>query len=90
MACRDNAGQAVIEYILMLSAIVAIYASVLSFFGRFGLEKRLVAPITQDFAKTYQFGDPKAAGFDDGDPKRHPRIQGCEDCFRLFINPEVK
>jgi hypothetical protein len=74
----------------MLSAILAIYVTVISWVGQFGLTEKLTKPITNDFAKVYQFGDPKAAGFDSDEPKRHPRIVGCEECFRIFFNPEVK
>jgi hypothetical protein len=84
-----DSGQAVVEYILLLSAIVAIYVTIISWVNSFGLMQKLVTPLTRDYAKTYQFGDPKADGFD-GEPKRHPRISGCEECFRLFINPEIR
>jgi hypothetical protein len=89
MGLRKNQdGQAVVEYILLLATIVAIYATIISWASSFGLMQKMITPISKDFAKTYQFGDPKADGFD-GEPKRHPRIYGCEGCFRLFINPRV-
>lgn len=86
---KNERGQAIVEYILLLSTIVAIYATVISWVSQFGLMQKLVAPLNNEFAKTYQFGDPKADGFD-GEPKRHPRISGCDECFRIFINPEIK
>lgn len=84
----DTQGQAIVEYILLLSTIVAVYATLISWVGRFGLSQKLITPISRDFAKTYQFGDPKADGFD-GEPKHHPRISDCEECFRLYFNPKA-
>lgn len=86
----NQSGQAVVEYILILALVVSLYVTLNSWASRFGLARKLVTPISKDFAKIYQYGDPKAAGFEDETRKRHPRISGCEGCFRLFINPEVK
>ncbi|MGK5082903.1 hypothetical protein WDW37_06330 [Bdellovibrionota bacterium FG-1] len=86
----DESGQAVIEYILLLSVVVMIYVALVGWMNRFGFMDKMTKPITTDFARAYQYGDPKAQGFDDGTPKRHPRIQGCEECFRVFINPRFK
>lgn len=84
---RDESGQAVLEYILILFVVVSAFFTVATWFNRFGFAKKLTKPVSTDFAKAYQFGDTKAAGFDSDTPKRHPRIDGCEECFRLFINP---
>ncbi len=84
---EDQSGQAVIEYILLLATIVSVYFTVANWVQSFGLAAKLTAPISKNFAATYQFGDPKAAGFDSETPKRHPRIEDCDECFRLFINP---
>jgi hypothetical protein len=86
----NESGQAIIEYILLLATVVSVYVTVASWANSFGLAKKLTAPITKDFANTYQYGDPKAAGFDKDTPKRHPRIVDCEECFRLFINPSLQ
>jgi hypothetical protein len=85
----SSSGQAVIEYILLLTVIVSAYMTLSSWAARFGLAQKLATPVTQDFAKAYKYGDIKASGFDEGDPKRHPRISGCDGCFRIFINPKV-
>jgi len=89
---KDQEGQAVLEYILLLSIIVSIYATVTTWVNSYGLAQKMISPVSKDFAATYQFGDPKAAGFDSpgGTPKRHPRIEDCEECFRLFINPSIQ
>lgn len=85
---KDERGQATVEYILMLTAIVAFYVTIASWVNNFGLAQKLLTPISKDFAATYQYGDPKAAGFDSDTPKNHPRIVDCDGCFRLFINPK--
>lgn len=77
-----------IEYILLVAIVVSAYSAVANWANSFGLAQKLTSPISKDFATTYQFGDPKAAGYDSGTPKRHPRIYPCEDCFRIFINPK--
>jgi hypothetical protein len=86
----NDGGQAVLEYILLLSIVVSIYLTVATWANSYGLAGKMLTPITKDFAAVYQFGDPKAAGFDSDTPKRHPRIEGCDECFRLFINPSVQ
>jgi hypothetical protein len=40
------------------------------------------------YAAAYQFGHTQAKGFDDGGPKFHPRADGGENNFRLFLNPD--
>jgi hypothetical protein len=85
----SESGQAVVEYILLLSIVVSIYFTVTGWANSYGLANKLITPISKDFAATYQFGDPKASGFDSDSPKRHPRIEDCDECFRLFINPAV-
>jgi hypothetical protein len=83
----NERGQAVIEYILLLSVVVFSYVSIVNWMNRFGLMQKMTGAVTQGFASTYRYGDAKAKGFDDGDPKRHPLIHGCEGCFRIFISP---
>ena len=85
---RDESGQAVIEYVILMSVIVSIFVTVSGWANRYGLAQKMMTPISRDFAKAYQMGDSQAAGTDGGSPKRHPRMNGCEDCFRLFINPK--
>jgi hypothetical protein len=89
-ANSPESGQAVIEYILLLVVVVGAYATLASWAAKYGLAQKLTAPVTGDFAKAYQFGDVKAKGYEDGTPERHPRAVGCQDCFRIFINPDFK
>lgn len=85
---RDQSGQAVIEYILLLSVIVSFVMIFRKGIERFDLANKLARPVVSSFAAAYQFGHPKAKGFDsNGGPAFHPRApstQG-EGNYRLFI-----
>jgi hypothetical protein len=84
----NESGQAVIEYVLLLSVVVGGYLVVVNFMNQFGLAKKLTRPITTDFAAAYQLGDIKAKDFDNGGPERHPRVTKGKENFRIFINPD--
>ena len=86
--CKDESGQAVTEYILLLFVVVSAYMSIVAFINSYGLANKLSSPITQSFAHAYQYGRPDALGFSDpGGPKNHPRIPE-DGAIRLFINPK--
>jgi hypothetical protein len=85
---RGNSGQAAVEYILLLSFIVTGYVIIARLFTSSGITQKITSPITVTFAKTYQFGDPRAKSFEDGAPDFHPRADGGQSSFRIFINPE--
>lgn len=88
---RDQSGQGTVEYIVLLAVIVSFYLVIAQGFGKIGFSKKLLAPLNQDFARAYQYGHPKAKGYDDGGPAFHPRIEGGgENNFRIFINPEFQ
>jgi Flp pilus assembly pilin Flp len=84
---RNEEGQAVTEYVLMLAAIVSLYLLMTAGLVRIGLAKRLMTPLTTQFAAVYRYGHPKAKGFDDGGPEYHPRAMSSsgQNNFRLFI-----
>jgi hypothetical protein len=83
---RDESGQATIEYVLVLSVVIAAYMAIVSMVDRARLAERLMAPIVGSYAKVYKYGHPKAKGFDEGTPENHPRaVDGGR--VRLFINP---
>jgi hypothetical protein len=79
----DQSGQAITEYILLLLTVVGAFMTISSFIASSHLAQTLTAPITQDFAHAYQYGNPKTLGFEDGGPKNHPRL----GAGRMFINP---
>jgi hypothetical protein len=83
---RDESGQAVTEYILMVAVVLGFYMIVANFLGNYGLGAKLSKPITTSFARTYQYGKSDVKGFEDGGPYHHPRILKPEN-FRIFINP---
>lgn len=83
---NSESGQAVIEYVLLLSIVTAAFVVVSQGLTRAGLTRILMKPLRENFARAYQHGHPEALGFEDGGPKKHPRAQG-ENSFRLFINP---
>ena len=86
---RNQSGQATIEYILLLSVIVSFFVTISAWVTKFGLAQKMAKPITKDFASTYQIGAPDGAGFDSDSPKDHPRIQDCDNCFRIYLNPKA-
>jgi hypothetical protein len=87
---KDESGQAVVEYILMLSVVATLYilAKALS---ESGIAETMMRPLTQDFARAYRYGHVEAQGFEDGGPKNHPRASQDtgEGNFRIFLNPEI-
>lgn len=85
---RDQSGQAVTEYILLLSIVVAAFLLLSKGITDVGLSGKLLTPVKEDFANTYRYGHPKAKGFEDGGPLNHPRAYtgGSNNNFRLFIN----
>jgi hypothetical protein len=83
---REESGQATIEYVLVLSVVIAAYMAVVAMVDRARLAERLMAPIVGSYAKVYKYGHPKAKGFDEGTPENHPRAV-VDGRVRLFINP---
>jgi Flp pilus assembly pilin Flp len=79
---RDESGQAVIEYVLLISIIVSAFVLISRGLVNLGFADKLTAPIKGEFARIYQYGHPKAKGHEDGGPEFHPRANG-----RVFINP---
>lgn len=83
---KNESGQAVTEYVLLLGIIVLFYGALMAVVSKMNLAERLAAPIVGSYARTYKYGNPKAKGFDEGTPENHPRaVIGGK--IRLFINP---
>ena len=91
---RDESGQAITEYILLLSVLVSIFVGVAAALRGKNLGAMVTKPIQQDFKYAYQYGHPKARGYDDGGPTKHPRAvdpTGSDTSnFRIFLNPEAQ
>ncbi|OFZ52747.1 MAG: hypothetical protein A2428_03340 [Bdellovibrionales bacterium RIFOXYC1_FULL_54_43] len=87
----NSSGQATVEYILLVSFVAMAFMLLSGMIGDIQLTERLMKPLKQDYARAYQYGNPKAKGYDDGGPLHHPRaVPGSgEGNFRLFINPDA-
>ncbi len=85
---RNEHGQAVTEYILMLMIVVMFYFIVATGLSKIGISALLMQPITGDFAHAYEYGSPKTKGFgENGGPSYHPRVTKPVGVnFRIFIN----
>lgn len=83
---RDERGQATVEYILLISIVVSLFVILADGIGKAGLMTKLMGPLSGDYAHAYRYGHPKALGYDDGGPKKHPRwnTNGSNDNFRIF------
>lgn len=80
-----ESGQTALEYVVLLAIVVGFFMTLIAGMRTFGLQKRLLLPLQDTFAKTYQYGHPKALGYDDGGPARHPRAsQSGNGNFRIF------
>ncbi len=88
MVKGNEKGQAMLEYVLLLSILAVLMLVVMRGVRGMGLSARLVDWISGPYKSAYAYGHPKAKGFDDGGPKFHPRSdEAGENNFRLFINP---
>ena len=86
---NNESGQAVMEYVLLLVIVTMVFLVVLRGIEGLDLMTKLMRPLQQTFARTYQYGHPEAKGFDDGGPEKHARARG-GDNFRLFMSPSVQ
>ena len=84
-----QAGQTLIEYMLMVFVIIV---GVLSVFALFEEKefffKRLTSPMVGFIKYNYKYGLPDALGWDEGSPKKHIQIQRPNPSgtnFRLFF-----
>lgn len=85
---KSEAGQATLEYILLIAVIVMAFLLVANGISKMGIASQLSKPLQQDYARSYQYGHPKAKGFEDGGPEYHPRAV-VDGKTRIFINPSV-
>lgn len=86
---KNQSGQAVIEYIVILAIVVGFYLMLTTTIASLNLERRFHSFLIAPFANTYKYGHPEAQGFDEGTPKMHPRIEEGPENFRIFIMPKV-
>jgi hypothetical protein len=86
---RGQRGQAITEYILLLTVILIIFLGVLRVLKEQDIFASVAEPVNGDFASAYKYGHPKAKGYDEGKPINHPRIEDAEN-FRLYLNPRTR
>ena len=81
---RQNHGQAVTEYILLLAVIATAFGLLSAGINKMGIADKMTNMLLGPFAATYRYGHPKAKGYDDGGPSMHPMASGGNN-FRIFI-----
>lgn len=81
----SQSGQAITEYILLLSLVVIAFLMVSRIFSTSGLAQKLTAPILQSYVSVYKYGATNVKGYDEGDPVNHPRVAEGATNFRLFL-----
>jgi hypothetical protein len=85
---KDEGGQTGLEWLLLIFVIVGGFVTVTAGMDRYQLASKIARPINTTFKRTYQYGHPKAKGYDDGGPEFHPRATDRgNNNFRIFINP---
>ncbi|OFZ79162.1 MAG: hypothetical protein A2583_00530 [Bdellovibrionales bacterium RIFOXYD1_FULL_53_11] len=88
MVRRDEKGQAVLEYVLMLAILVAAFAAAMKTLDGFNLQDKFSDFVKKDFTAAYRYGHVKAKGPDEGGAQYHPRMNGGDTNFRIFISPK--
>ena len=79
-----SAGQATVEYVLLLFLIFVIFTAVSRFIADKGIMQDIAAPLQKNYKTLYQYGHPKAKG-QDGGYEFHPEgLKGKP--IRVFIN----
>lgn len=85
---NDQQGQAITEYLLLLSIVAGFFFLLSKGIVDSGLMAKLLKPLKTDYAMAYKYGHPKAKGYDEGGPKNHPRADpegnGDNNNFRIF------
>lgn len=86
---KVESGQALTEYILLLAIIISIYTALLGRLSNSNAMSAMKKPFTQEFKYTYQYGNAKARGQNDGGPTYIPQYHDEATNFRIFINPPI-
>jgi Flp pilus assembly pilin Flp len=85
---KNEEGQAVTEYILLTSILVAAVVALMTALNQYQVGPKLITFFTGDFAHSYQYGNPLSKGYSDGGPTHHPRAVTTDaslDNFRIFL-----
>ncbi len=88
MAKMNHSGQALLEYVILLAIVVALFTTFSKKLSESPAFANLQRPFTEEFARTYRYGHPEARGQEDGGPLYLPQYNENEgNNFRIFINP---
>lgn len=82
----NKSGQAVLEYVLLLSIVLSMFAQFSKYLSERDWFAKMTAPITTEYRYAYRYGHPKARGVDDGGQKFIAQHSDPAS-FRIFINP---
>ena len=85
---KSQSGQAVIEYVLLVSIVVSFYVIMSVAMNKLKLADKILAAMSGPYKSAYQFGDVEAK-VEDGQYTRHPMING-NGGSRIFVNPAIK
>lgn len=85
----NQSGQATVEYILILSVVVAIFVTLRGALGDLDLAGGIAGPIQTELRRAYQYGDADTIGPDERNgPVNHIRATvPAGKNFRIFMNP---
>jgi hypothetical protein len=84
---RDQKGQSIVEYMLVLMVIVSAVLLVLKLMKDSNFfYKNVTEPLVRHITYNYKYGHPGAQGWDEGSPKLHIQISRPNEgqTFRLF------
>jgi hypothetical protein len=83
----NQKGQSVMEYMLVLLAIVSGILILMGLLKKSNFfYKKVTEPLVKHITYNYKYGDPNAQGWDEGSPKLHIQISRPNEgqTFRLF------
>lgn len=84
---RNQKGQSIVEYMLVLIVIVSAVLLVLSLMKKSNFfYKNVSEPLVRHITYNYKYGHPAAQGWDEGNPKLHIQVSRPNEgqTFRLF------
>lgn len=85
-ALRNQRGQSVLEYVLMMAIVVG---ALLLIMGKLKQSqffyKRFTEPLVKHVTYNYKYADPRAQGWDEGTPRLHiQQSKPGNNTFRIF------
>lgn len=85
---RNQRGQTMVEYLLLTAVIMTLVVVMFRLFSaRELIYGRITRPIVAYLKYSYKYGDRKALGWDEGNPKNHIQISEPNrgQTFKIFI-----